>query len=120
MSKGEYNKYIRAQEKEVLEQKQHEYYEHVNNIIDYANTNRDILVIKDSQKQLDDLIGQLFDRTVNTIKKIKNLNSDELTIIGDCMVYLKGKIENIVSANQKILEYYESNSFLGSKVPVKY
>lgn len=115
MSKGEYNKYIRAQEKEVLEQKQHEYYEHVNNIIDYANTNRDILVIKDSQKQLDDLIGQLFDRTVNTIKKIKNLNSDEWTIIGDCMVHLKGKIENIVSANQKILEYYESNSFFRIK-----
>ena len=69
MSKGEYNKYIRAQEKEVLEQKQHEYYEHVNNIIDYANTNRDILVIKDSQKQLDDLIVNCLTEQLTLSKK---------------------------------------------------
>lgn len=37
MSKGEYNKYIKEQQKEALEQKQHEYYNRVNNIIDYAN-----------------------------------------------------------------------------------
>lgn len=39
MSKGEYNKYIKEQQKEALEQKQHEYYNRVNNIIDYANKN---------------------------------------------------------------------------------
>ena len=63
MSKGEYNKYIKEQQKEALEQKQHEYYNRVNNIIDYANKNRDSLVINGAQKQLDCLIGQLFDRT---------------------------------------------------------
>lgn len=71
MGKGEYNKYIKEQQKAVLNQKQHEYYERVNRIIDYANANRDALVIKDSQKQLDSLMGQLFDRTVNSIKKSK-------------------------------------------------
>lgn len=115
MSKGEYNKYLKERQKEALNQKQHEYYERVNNIIDYANANRDSLVIKDSQKQLDNLIGQLFDRTVNSIKKIKTLDSEEWTLIGDFMFHLKGEIEKVVSANQQILEYYDSPSFLKIK-----
>ncbi len=58
MSKGEYSKYIKEQQKKALEQKQHEYYNRVNDIIDCANKNRDTLVINGSQKQLDRLIGQ--------------------------------------------------------------
>ena len=115
MSKGEYSRYLKEQQKEALSQKQHEYYERVNNIIDYANANRDSLVIKDSQKQLDNLIGQLFDRTVNSIKKIKTLDSEEWTLIGDFMIHLKGEIEKVVSANRQILEYYDSPSFLKIK-----
>lgn len=38
------------EQKEALEQKQHEYYNRVNNIIDYANKNRDSLVINGAQK----------------------------------------------------------------------
>ena len=71
MSKGEYNKYLKEQQKEALEQKHHAYYEQVNTIIDYANENRDTLVIKGSQEEIDGLIAQLFDRTVDSIKKIK-------------------------------------------------
>ena len=115
MGKGEYNKYLKEQQKEALSQKQHEYYENVNNIIDYANENRDSLVIKGSQEQLDSLIAQLFDRTVNSIKKIKTIDSEEWGIIGDFMAHLKGEIEKVVSTNQRILEYYESPSFLKIK-----
>lgn len=115
MGKGEYNKYIKEQQKEALSQKQHEYYGRVNSIIDYANANRDSLVIKDSQKQLDSLIGQLFDRTVNSIKKIKALDSEEWSLIADFIVRIKSEVEKIVSANQRILEYYESPSFLKIK-----
>lgn len=115
MSKGEYNKYIKEQQKEALSQKQHEYYELVNNIIDYANATRDSLVIKDSQKQLDSLIGQLFDRTVNSIKKIKTLDSEEWALIGNFIALLKGDVEKIVTANQRIIDYYESPSFLKIK-----
>ena len=115
MGKGEYNKYIKEQQKEALSQKQHEYYGRVNSIIDYANANRDSLVIKDSQKQLDSLIGQLFDRTVNSIKKIKALDSEEWSLIADFIVRIKIEVEKIVSANQRILEYYESPSFLKIK-----
>lgn len=115
MSKGEYNKYLKEQQKEALNQKHHEYYENVNNIIDYANENRDSLIIKGSQEQLDSLIAQLFDRTVNSIKKIKTIDSEELNIIGDFMAHLKSEIEKIVGMNQKILEYYESSSFIKIK-----
>ena len=115
MSKGEYNKYLKEQQKEALNQKHHEYYENVNNIIDYANENRDSLIIKGSQEQLDGLIAQLFDRTVNSIKKIKTIDSEEWNVIGDFMAHLKSEIEKIVGMNQKILEYYESPSFLKIK-----
>ncbi len=70
--KGEGNdKYLKEQQQELLSQKQHEYYESVNKIIDYANESREILFIKGSLEQLDNLVTQLFDRTVNSIKKIK-------------------------------------------------
>ncbi len=58
MGKGEYSKHLKEQQKEALSQKHHEYYERVNNIIDYANANRDSLVIKGSQERLDSLIAQ--------------------------------------------------------------
>lgn len=115
MDKGEYNKYVKEQQKEAVSQKQHEYYERVNSIIDYANTNRDALIVKEDQTQLDSLMGQLFDRTVNSIKKIKNLDSEEWDLIGDFMSHLRGDAEKIVSENRKILEYYESENFLKIK-----
>lgn len=115
MSKGEYNKYIKEQQKEALEQKQHEYYNRVNNIIDYANKNRDSLVINGGQKQLDRLISQLFDRTVNSIKKIKAIDSEEWSMIGEFIVRIKNEVEKIVSTNQQILEYYKSPDFVKIK-----
>lgn len=115
MSKTEYNKLVKEQQKEALEQKQHSFYEQVNSIIDYANDNRESLVIKGSQSQLDDLIGQLFDRTVNSIKKIKSLDSEEWTLIGDYIVNQKIEIEKIISANNRILDYYNSQDFANVK-----
>lgn len=115
MGKGEYNKYLKEQLKEALSQKQREYYERVNNIIDYANANRDSLVIKDGQEKLDSLIGQLFDRTVNSIKKIKDLDSEEWALIGDLIIRIKGEVKKVVSVNRQILEYYESPDFLKIK-----
>lgn len=111
MSKGEYSQYI----KEKVIEKQHEYYEDVSKIIDYANEKRDSLIIKTSQDRLDNLIGQLFDRTVNSIKKVKTLDSDEWVIIGDLISHSKEEIEKIISDNQRILDYYESSDFLKIK-----
>ena len=46
MTKTEYNQYVKSKNKEILEQKQHVYYGYVNKIIDFANQNRDRLIIK--------------------------------------------------------------------------
>ena len=111
MGKTEYNKFLKEQQKEALAQKQHDFYNQVNVIIDYANNNRDSLIIKGSQEHLDSLIGQLFDRTVNSIKKIKSLDSEEWGLIEDFITRLKADIERIVASNQRILDYYASPDF---------
>ena len=115
MDKGEYNRFLKEQQKEALSKKHHEYYERVNSIIDYANEKRDSLIIRDSQKKLDSLIGELFKETVNSIKRIKSLDSEEWELIRDRIVHYKTEIEKVVSANQQILEYYESADFLKVK-----
>ncbi len=115
MGKGEYNKYLKEQEKEALVQKQHNYYERVNNVIDYANDNRNLLFIKGGVEQLDNLITQLFDRTVNSIKKIKDINSEEWDIINNFITRIEQEIKKIVGKNQRILDYYESPAFLKIK-----
>lgn len=115
MGKAEYNKFLKEQQKTALNQKQHEFYERVNEVIDYANANKDSLIIKGNQKQLDDLIGQLFDRTVNSIKKVKSIDSEEWSIIADFISRIKNDVEGIVGANRRILEYYESSGFLKIK-----
>lgn len=115
MGKGEYNKYLKEQQKEALTQKHHAYYAKVNDIIDFANKCRDSLVIKGSQEQLDNLISRLFDRTINSIKKIKTLDSEEWDIIGDFITHIKSEIIKLVRKNVKILEYYKSSDFLKIK-----
>ena len=115
MSKGEYNKYLKEQQKEALEQKHHEYYGYVNNIIDYANEKREILLIKGSQEQLDTLISRLFDRTINSIKKVKTLDSEEWDIIKSFINQIDEEIKSIVNNNKRILDYYESESFMKLK-----
>lgn len=111
MGKTEYNRYLKEQQKEALDRKHHDYYDKVNAIIDYANKNRDALVINGSKDLLDKLIAQLFDRTVNSIKKIKTVDSEEWGIISAFISQIRKEIENVVGLNKKILDYYDSPSF---------
>ena len=111
MGKTEYNRFLKGQQKEALDRKHHEFYERVNAVIDIANENRDTLVIKGSVDQLDKLIAQLFDRTVNSIKKIKTVDSEEWEIISNFIIHISKEVDKIISINRKILEYYDSPSF---------
>ena len=115
MSKSEYNKYLKEQQKEALSDKQHQYYDSVNKIIDFANKNREVLFVKGSKDKLDNLIAQLFDRTVNSIKKIKSVDSEEWHIVSEFTSYIDEEIKKLVNRNQRILEYYESSDFLKFK-----
>ena len=115
MGKSEYNRYLKDQYKEALDKKHHKYYDAVNSIIGYVNSNREKLVIKGSEEQLDKLVAQLFDRTVNSIKKIKTIDSEEWGIIGGYITHCKKQIINIMRDNQRIIEYYDSSNFLKIK-----
>ncbi len=115
MSKSEYNRYLKEQQKEALAQKHHDYYERVNTIIDYANAYKDFLVIRGSQEEVDGLIAQLFDRTVNAIKKIKTVDSEEWEMIGDLIGGIQNEVYQILNKNHDLLEYYESPAFLKIK-----
>ena len=115
MNKSEYNKLLKEQEKDALSQKHHEYYEKVNGIIEFSSNNRELLVIKGSQEKVDNLTAQLFDRTVNSIKKIKTTDSEEWVIIGEYIARIDGDIKRIFEKNRRILDYYESADFLKIK-----
>lgn len=111
MTKGEYNRYLKEQRKAVLDKKHHEYYDRVNAVIDYANQNRELFTVRGSQDKVDNLISQLFDRTVNSIKKVKSVDSEEWEIIEDFVAHIEKQIESIVVTNQMLIEYYGSEDF---------
>lgn len=111
MTKGEYSKYLKAQEKELLEQKQHDYYERVNNIIDNANENKDTLIISSDSDELDKLIASLFDRTINSIKKTKAVDSEEWEVLDRFISGIEDDVSKIIDRNTEITEYYNSEDF---------
>lgn len=111
MTKGEYSKYLKEQEKELLEQKQHDYYERVNNIIDNANENKDTLIISSDSDELDKLIASLFDRTINSIKKTKAVDSEEWEVLDRFISGIEDDVSKIIDRNTEIAEYYNSEDF---------
>ncbi|MBQ9865862.1 MAG: HNH endonuclease [Lachnospiraceae bacterium] len=111
MGKAEYNKFIKEQNQEMLNQKCHLFYEKVNNIIDTANSYREKLINKDDQNELDRLISSLFDKTVNSIKKIKTPDSEEWDVIEKIITSIDGSVKQVIDKNQQILDYYDSPEF---------
>lgn len=115
MNKSELNKYLKEQTKSELDAKHREYYDKVNSIVDLVNENSESFIIKGSKDRVDDLIGKLFDRTVNSIKKVKSTDSEEWDIIGKFIVGIQADIEKEVERNTRILEYYDSSEFIKIK-----
>lgn len=111
MSKSDYNKLLKQQAKEELENKKHDFYEKVNSIIEYANNSKSTLVVKTKAKSLDELVDQLYDRTVNSIQKIKEINSDEWEMIDGYISNIDGQIRTIVEEDKRISDYYKSKGF---------
>ena len=97
--------------KEVLENQKHNYYNKVNSIIDFANSSKDNLIVKSRIKVLDELIQQLFDRTINSIQKIKQIDSDEWNMLDNFINDIDSKVRKIVDDDNKISQYYASDDF---------
>lgn len=111
MTKGEYNKLIKQQEKVELEEKKHQYYDKVNAIIDLANDSKDRLIVKNREKKLDELVQQLFDRTINSIQKIKQIDSDEWYMLDNFITNIDNQVQSIIDDDNRIRDYYNSTEF---------
>lgn len=111
MSKSEYSKYLKDIEHDKLEQKKHAYYDKINEIIDFTNEKKNALIIKGDLDELDKQITTLFDRTINSISKIKTLDSGEWLVLDKLITSTDSEIHLIVDRNQRILDYYESSEF---------
>ena len=111
MTKGEYNKLVKQQAKEELDDAKHEMYGRVNEIIDLANETKESLIVKKESKKLDALVQKLFEGTVNTIQKIKTLDSDEWDMLDNFISENEKQIRKIVEDDKKISDYYGSEDF---------
>ena len=94
-----------------LEEKQHQYYEKINELIDYANTYKEKIIIKGDQDEIDKLMGNLFDRTVVNIKKIKNIDSEEWSVFDNYISNTFQSMQSILQKSQQITDYYNSSDF---------
>ncbi len=111
MTKTEYNKLLKEQAKEELENKKHGFYDQVNSIIDYANDAKDKLIVKARAKKLDELVQELFDRTINSIQKIKQIDSDEWNMLEKYIINIEKQVKKTVEEDSKIRAYYASDDF---------
>lgn len=111
MTKGEYNRILKQQVKEELEEKKLLFYDKVNSIIDYANESKDYLIVKSRANKLDELIQQLFDRTINSIQKVKQVDSYEWDMLDNYITGINDQVKKIVQDDKKISQYYESDDF---------
>lgn len=111
MSKTEYNKILKNQTKQELENKKHLYYERVNEIVDFANKSKETLIVKSQTKKLEELVEKLFVRTVNSIQKVKTIDSDEWGMIERFITSIEKEIQQIVKDDKRISDYYASDEF---------
>ena len=111
MGKGEFNRLVKEQQKTELNQKHKVFYDKVNEIVDFTAEKKESMVIRGTKEKLDNLIAQLFDRTVNSIQKIKSSDSDEWGVIAKYITGINKEIKQIVADNQRILDYYDSSEF---------
>lgn len=111
MTKAEYNKFLKQQSKEELDSKKKDYYDQVNEIIDFANDYKERLVVKAKEKKLDAFIQNLFDRTVNSIQKIKDIDSEEWGMLDKLISSISKEVHQLVEDDRKISDYYESEEF---------
>lgn len=111
MTKGEYNKLLKQQAKEELENKKHDFYDKVNSIIDLANDSKDTLIVKSRIKQLDELVQRLFDRTINSIQKVKQIDSDEWLMLEKFITDTDEQVRKIINEDNRISQYYKSAEF---------
>lgn len=111
MNKTQISNYTKNQ----LNNKKHKYYDTINNIIDYANTNRNLMVNEKLKNNLDNLVSILIDNPINNIQKIKDIDSPEWNVISTKIDNIYKDIKILINKNNQIINYYTSNKFIELK-----
>lgn len=112
MSKTEWNKYVKDQEKQNLELKKKAVFDSVNETIDLVNKNKDSLPIKGDKEALDQKISDLIEKTLIYTKKIKTADSEDWSLLNSFMSDKQNQIYKIIDQNLSLISYYDSPDFL--------
>lgn len=115
MTKSEYNQYIKQQSREFLEKRKSCYYDRVNKIIDFANERKDNLIVKKQVNRLDELISKLFVGTINSIQKVKTVDSQEWSMLDKFISNKDNEVRAIIKEDDMINQYYSSPDFANVK-----
>lgn len=115
MTKSEYNQYIKQQSRELLEKRKSCYYDRVNKIIDFANERKDNLIVKKQVNRLDELISKLFVGTINSIQKVKTVDSQEWSMLDKFISNKDNEVRAIIKEDDMINQYYSSPDFADVK-----
>lgn len=111
MTKTEIKKQSKQLQVEQLEAKRNRRYDAVNGIIDSVNDAKDHIIIVGDSEKLDTLIQTLIGKTVGWISKVKTFDSKDWTLIDSFISNIKQDVDTILSNNQRIADYYESQEF---------
>lgn len=115
MTKSEYNQYIKQQSRELLEKRKSCYYDRVNKIIDFVNERKDNLIVKKQVNRLDELISKLFVGTINSIQKVKTVDSQEWSMLDKFISNKDNEVRAIIKEDDMINQYYSSPDFANVK-----
>ena len=111
MTKSEYNQMIKKDSKEKLEEKKNIFYSRINDIICIADEKKDSLIIKRQINEIEVMLTALFGKTVNSIQKVKSIDSEEWTMLDNYIARIENDVMSIIRENEMLLEYYSSEDF---------
>ena len=111
MTKGEYNKLLKQQSIEALDEKKHLFFDKVNAVIDFADNSKETLIAKSYEKKIDDIEQKLRKDAISGIQKVYRINSYEWSRLEDMISSYENQIRRIVEDDKKIGEYYDSEEF---------
>lgn len=115
MNTADYNRFMKQKEKIELENKRGEYFNRINTIIDYYNYSKSIMIVSSFIKQLDYVMDSFLKINIYQLENINNIYSYDWTILDEEINKLDYNIKKIISDDNMIKQYYESNDFLRIK-----
>lgn len=111
MNKSDYNKYMKQKEKNELENKKREYYERIDKLIEYYNYSKSIMVVSNFIKQMNYIMETFVREKLVLLEKVNSVYSDDWAVLDNEIDKCDYNIKKIVSDDNMIKQYYESQDF---------